>query len=219
MPTQQGTDSFDHGFDVPADYDAVFGSPTSAGSPLYQGRNASLRIDAASGAATHGVRKNITGSPGLGWMGFPLRISATPAGAVTLAALHSVTSDKQARIQVNASRVLGAYIAGGSLQTGATISVDTWYWIEMIYDATAATHSLYWRVAGSDQTTATVSATGSDTCDFSQLFSLFDDASLTWYSGGYWSWGSASTSSDWLGEPSEPVADEVLRVVRSGLRW
>lgn len=216
MPSVQGTDAFDHGFDVPADYDALFGTPTAVTTPLYQSRLNSLSIDSP---GNEGVRKNITGSPSRGWQAFPVRIPGNPTTtAVTFCAIHSVTSNIQARISVNTSGVIHAFIGAGSQQNGPTLTADTWYWVEMIYNVSAATHSLLWRVNGTDQTTATVAATGSDSCDYAQLVSLSGNGTLTWHVGGYWNWGSAASDSDWLGEPSEAVGP-ALRIVRSAMRW
>lgn len=215
MPTVQGTDAFDHGFDVPADYDAKFGTPTAVTTPLYQSKLNTLEINSP---GNEGVRKNITGSPSRGWMGFPIRIPASPTTtSVVLAAMHSVTSNIQAKVQVNTSRVMGAYIGGGSVATGPTLAVDTWYWVELIYDASAATHALYWRVNGVDQSLATVAATGSDTVNYGQILSGSGDGTLTWYCGGKWSWGSAASSTDWLGEPSAPSGDLVMSLLFSAV--
>lgn len=210
MPDVQGIDSFDHGFDVGPDYDQVFtvAQLSAVTSPLYQERLNSLRVDVI--ASTNiGVRKNITGSPSRGWTGFPLMIDDNPVtSSISVLGLHSVTSNIQARLAVSTGGVLFAFIGGGSNQNGPTLTLDTFYWIEVIYDVSAATHELLWRVNGVDQTTATVAATGSDSIDYGQLVTVSGSGTGIWYAGGYWSWGSAISDTDWLGEPSPPSSGE-----------
>ena len=211
MPTVQGTDSFDHGFDVPADYDSVFGTPTAVTTPLYQDRLNSLEINSP---GNEGVRKNITGSPVRGWSAFPLRVpSALPSGDVVTLGLQDAAS-VPARIIVTSSGIYASL--GASFVTATSFSVDTWHWVEMIYDVNDGTgiKKLYWRMDGTDKETVTLSSAAS-TVSFAQIVSLSGNASLTWYTGGYWVWGSAASSSDWLGEPSAfPGAG--LHIQRSG---
>lgn len=209
MPTVQGTDAFDHGFDVPADYDTVFGTPTAVTSPLYQGRLNSCEIDSP---GNEGVRKNITDSPSRGWMGFPFRIPSNPSGgALTLCAMHSVTSNIQCRITVNTSGQMRAFIGAGTDVGGPTLTPEVFYWVELIYNVVDTTHTLLWRVNGGDQPTPTVSATGSDSIDYGQLVSLSGGGTVTWHAGGYWSWGSAASDTDWLGEPPTNIWIPAMR--------
>lgn len=208
MPTLQGAaDAFDHGFDVPADYDAVFGTPTAVASPAYQGRVNSLQIDSP---GNEGVRKNISGSPSRGFTALPVIKPSNPASDVIICALHSVTSNIQARIVWDPDGNLVAYIGGGTRAEGQQIPADTWAWIEAIYKVSAATHELFWRINGFDQPTASVAATGSDSVDYAQILSASGNGALTWHAGGYWIWGSAAADNDWHGEP-RPFASVTIR--------
>ena len=194
MPSVQGVSTHEVG----ESYAATFGTPTPVTSPLYQGRLNSLEINAT--GANEGVRKTITGSPDRGWMGCPVSLLGTPSSGMGLFRIHSVTSNILAQISVSSGNVLFAFIGGGGTATGPTITPGTFYWIEAIYNVINATHTLLWRVNGADQTAATVAATGSDSVDYSQLFS--SSGGTDWYAGGYWAWGSAASDADYLGEPS-----------------
>lgn len=202
MPTVQGIDSFDHGFDVPDDYDAFFNvdgvDPSAVTDPLYQGRLNSLRISPT--GSNEGVRKNLTGSPSRGWTGFPYRIASSPSGPQGISRLHSLTSNNNAAIAVTSTREIFAFFTTpGTVESGPVLDVDTWYWIEQIFNVIGDTHTLFWRVNGVDQVPVTVAGTAGDSVQYAQLFSTSGEA--TWYAGGYWAWGSAASDSDWLGEP------------------
>lgn len=203
--TIQGEDSFDHGFDVPADYDTVFSTPapTAVDTPQYQDEPKALEI--VSGSGNTGVRKNITGSPSRGWAGFALEIGADPITAsVTLAAMLAVTSNFQARISINTSGVLAPFITGGgTTPTGPDIVADPGYhWIEYQYDLTQTTHRLRWRVDDVLQTPAELGGqTAGDTVSYNQLVSISGNGVSTWHAAA-WKWGLTDGDDVWLGEPA-----------------
>lgn len=198
MPTIQGTDAFDHGFDVPADYDATFGTPTAVASPLYQGRNYSLEINSP---GNEGVRKNYTGSPTRTWAGFAVYTNSLPPGpaGVTIFGMQSAASDV-ARVYFDASVGIAAYTSTGSSSSTA-ITLTTFNWIEVIFNVAANPHTMFWQVNGSNGPSVPSHAVAASTVDFNQLVALAGDDTLSFYIGGYWAWGTASSDSDWLGEP------------------
>lgn len=196
MPDLQGISAHSVG----ETYATTFGTPTIVASPLYQGRQNSLSIDSP---GNEGYRKTISGSPSRGYMGFPFTIPANPAGgALTLAAMHSVTSNIQCRLTVNTSGQMRAFIGGGTDVGGPTLTPNQFYWVDMIYKVVNATHELLWWVDGAAQSTPTVAATGSDSVDYGQLVSLTGGGTVTWTAGGFWAWGSSELDTDILGPPS-----------------
>lgn len=213
MPTiQGGPDAFDHGFDVPADYDAIFGTPTAVTTPLYQDRLNSLEINSP---GNEGVRKNISGSPGRAWMAMPVRVPSTPSSvAVVLAALHSVTTNIQARVAANIDGNFQAYVGAGTPVAGPSLAPESFHWLQMIYNTLTTTHTLHWRLGTATQTPATVAGTASDSVDYGQVMSLSGNGTLTWHVGGYWLWGTASADDDWLDEPEifTPTGLQIRRV-------
>lgn len=199
MPTVQGTDDFNHTI-VSGSYDAFFGAPTQVLTPIYQSQPATLKI-APDNVNTQGVRKNITGSPTKGWMAWALRFETIPTTAGVLCGELRDAAATVARFTVAATTgELFCYVSGGATRSWGNITADTWYWIEAIFDVNDGTgvKKCYWRVNGVDQTTATDTVAAS-TISWSQLVSTsgFGD----WYCG-LWKWGTASTTSDWLGEPT-----------------
>ena len=201
MPTIQGTDDFSNV--VAGSYDAFFNvdgvDPSGVTSPAYLNQPNSLRISPT--GSNEGVRKNITGSPTRGWTAFPFQISTAPSSGQGILRLHSNTTNINASISITSGLVINAFIGAGGAANGPTLAVNTWYWIEAIYNVITTTHTLLWRVNGVDQTSATVAGTALDSVTYSQLFSTSGDA--PWYTGGYWGWGTAASDSDWQGEPVE----------------
>lgn len=199
MPTTQGTDDFNHAITAGYYVDGFFGTPTAVGSPLYQLQPQSLSI--VTNGSNVGVRHNITGSPTRGWAAFPFRFTTLPAGSgYQVANFQSAAADRGALWMGST----GIYISvTGGNGTIFPLSVNTWYWIEMIFDVSTATHQVFGRVNGVDMNSPAGFAAGSaSTLSFHQLISLAGDpAGFTNYYG-MWKWGSATTNADWLGEPA-----------------
>lgn len=199
MPTIQGIDAYDHGFDVPADYDAVFGSPAAVTTPLYQNRLNTLEFLTASGNL--GIRKNLTGSPTLAWTGFPWRTNAYSTSPNLVQIANFSTGSQVGRIWLNPT---GVYLnTVGTFGSITAVSLNTWYWIEVIAELTGTTMNLFGRINGVDMDSSSDTVTAGQTWSYIQLLSLpGDTAGVTTNYGGYWAWGTASSTADWLGEPS-----------------
>lgn len=212
MPTiQGGPDAFDHGFDVPVDYDNVFGTPTAVTDPLYQGRLNSLEINAP---GNEGVRKNYSGGTTRAWVGFPIRFASFPTGGDTRVLTISAASDlAECFLYVNGSGQMYMNVGPNFSTSSSALSLDTFYWIEAIFDVSTTTYSGTWRISGSDQDDVDSGVLASaSTCDYNQLLSFSGEGTMTWYAGGYWVWGSAASASDWLGEPSVEMGRRYKRL-------
>lgn len=203
MPTVQGTDAFDHGFDAPADYDNVFGTPAAVTTPLYQSRLNTLQLTAS--ASNEGVRKNISGTPTIGWAGFPFAIDSLVTGEVIGVANFGTASGAVARLYAGSTGLLLSDVPGTSSTAETAISPDTFYWIEMLYDCVNHDARVY--INGALALSLDGSGTAT-TISFHQLLASPFGGSPAgvqlWY-GGYWAWGSAASLSDTLGEPSVAV--------------
>lgn len=141
MPTVQGTDDFNHNIDASYYVDGFFGAPTAVTSPLYHTQPKSLSI--VSTGANVGARHNLTGTPSRGWHAFPWRTTSHPPADVTIANMTS-TGGQRGALHHGAT---GIFLnMSGSLGAVTAISLNTWYWVEMIYDATTGTHDIYARV-------------------------------------------------------------------------
>lgn len=204
MPSVQGIDDFNHNIDAAYYSDGFTGTPTGVSTPLYQTRNRTLQVDAA--LANEYVIHNISAAPARGWFAFPLRRDAAPsAGGLLVCEIHAVTNNTRGQIRYTGTGGILASIIGET--TGSTqfaTSTGTFYWVEAILDASGTTHSLYWRVNGTNQTTCAKTGLSADTVNYVALGSEASDNGLTWYTGGYWAWGSAVSTTDFLGEPSAP---------------
>src|SRR5262245_10209307 len=114
MPTLQGVSRHESG----ESYSSTFGTPTIVTTPslLYQGRLNSLAIDAP---GNEGVRKDYSGSPVRAYAGFPLRLTAAPAGGDTrVLTISSLADLAECFVYVNGSAQL-------YLNVGASFSVDS----------------------------------------------------------------------------------------------
>lgn len=197
MPTTQGTDDFNHAISA-AFYDSVFGVPAAVTSPLYQVQPKTLQIVTTGGNI--GVRKNITGAPTRAWAAFPFRTPALPTS--TAVRLCNFSANGGATIGAIELGAGGMYATlGATIGASTVISIDTWYWIECILDVTTTAGTMNWRMAGTTrgQAAATITA---GTVDFHQLLSLAADPSGFTLNYGMWKWGTATSITDWLGEPA-----------------
>lgn len=201
MPTiQGGPDAFDHGFDAPADYDNVFGTTVAVTSPLYQSRLNTLELVAD--ASNNGVRKNISGSPTIGWAAFPFAIDSLVTGEVLPVANFGTASGAVARLYCGSTGLLLSDVPGAAGSSEFAISTDTFHWVEMLYDC--ANHDARVYIDGSLAISVDGSGTAT-TISFHQLllgpFGGSPAGVKVWY-GGYWVWGSGAALDDILGEPS-----------------
>lgn len=231
MPTiQGGPDAFDHGFDVPADYDNTFGTFDALTSPLYQNRLNTLH--ALTNGTNQGVRKNISGSPQRAWAAFPFRYTPQPSGSTVQVFNFGTNSGVTGGLGVGSTGFFTFTSAGGVGAPEFAASANTWYWIELIYSVSGTAHTTHARINGSDGPTA--NGTSTDTfVTFNQVLSTAGNPTgFDLYWGGYWVWGTAASTTDWLGEPSAappgrrriigprhlPASAETLYTVPSGRR-
>lgn len=201
MPTVQGTDDFNHAINAGFYTDGFFGTPTAVGTPLYASQPATLSIVTDGGNV--GARHNITGTPTFGWAAFPFRVPATSAGNTFV---HSFGVTGGATVGAIALGTTGLFTTvGGDTGTEFPIFQDIWYWVETIMDVSSGTHSVYMRVNGADADPASV-ASGATTITWSQLISFAGDPAGEESFYGWWQWGSATSITDWLGEPGAAAA-------------
>lgn len=200
MPTVQGTDDFNHVIDAGYYTDGFFGTPTQVSTPTYQANPKTLSIVTTGGNV--GARHNISGSPTRGWKGVALRLPALP----TVGQDISVCGFQSTAVTVGRLHCgsVGLYLSNSSFNgTEFAISIDTWYWVEMIFDVSGNDHNVYGRIGTSDMTSPAAHAAGaSSALDFDQLISLGGDTSGITEFYSLWKWGSAASNSDWLGEPT-----------------
>lgn len=205
MPSVQGTDDFNHAIDSGYYTDGFFGAPTAVSAPLYGFQPKSLSIVTDGGNV--GARHNITGTPTFGWAAFPYR---TPALSASAHAVHSFGNTSGATVGAIYLNSTGLYTTVGGVD-GATfaISVNTWYWVETIFDVSTGTHTVYMRVSGTDAATAST-ASAATTITWSQLMSFAGDPSSETSYYGLWKWGSSTSTTDYLGEPLAALRSQFL---------
>jgi hypothetical protein len=201
MPALQGVDSFAHRVASAAGgglYDTVFGTPTFDTGTVYEGGLASMLIDSP---GNEGVRNLITGTPTRGFVAFALRFSAFPTGADTrLLTISSLGDLAECFLYINTIGQLYINVGPNFSPNAAALSLDTWYWIEVIFDVSTTTYTATWRINEASQTGVNSGVLASaSTIDYAQLLSFSGEGTMTWRCGG-WTWGSASSGTDWLGK-------------------
>jgi hypothetical protein len=197
MPTVQGTDDFDHAIDGTYYADGFFGAPTAVTSPLYASQAKSLQI--VSDGGNVGARHNITGTPTFGWAGFAFNADTLPGASDVEIATFGTAAGVVPAVVLSS---VGIYATiGGDIGVEFALSTDTWYWIECIADVSGATQRMHFRVEGVDGDPAEI-AGGASTISWHQHISFAGNPAgfTSWRS--LWKWGSATSASDWLGEPS-----------------
>ena len=200
MPTVQGSDNFGHGTATAPPFSLIFGAPTIVTSPVAPNVG-SKTLSVVSTGSDIGARYNITGTPGYGWTAIYFRITSDWQDIYFLTL--GATAGNSAILALNASRQVYGFFTGGGASSvpSAALSLDTWYWIEMITQFSATTRTTWYRLNGVDQGSFDKSGESSGTCDHAQFLSYaLNDAGGTLLNG-YWMWGSATSSTDWYGEP------------------
>lgn len=217
MPTTLGTNNFDHNIDGTYYVDGFWSSggyPTNVASPVYQSQPKSLQI--TTDGNNIGCRHYITGSRTMAWVGFAFRSAGKPVSS-SVAVLWNQCADPGAERGDVYLGSTGLFVnTGGDIGAEYSISIDQWYWVEVIYDVSTTTHAIYMRVGGVDTDVASTSGTAT-TISHCQFISGSGDPSGYTYYIGDWRYGYASSTSDWLGEPSASTPS--LRTTRSNLRW
>ena len=193
-------DDFNHAIDSGYYTDGFFGSPTAVGTPLYQGRNPSLEINSP---GNEGVRHNYAGGTTRGRVGFPFRTPAFPTGGDTrLLTISSAGDLAECSLYVTEGGSLLINV-GANFTPNVGISIDTFYFIEVIFDVSTTTYTATWEVDGVSKTGVSSGVLGSaSTCDYNQLLSFTGEGTMTWYAGGYWEYDVVSSGTDFLGAPS-----------------
>lgn len=200
MPTVSGTDLFSHGdFTVPGGgpYHGMVGSlPTDDHSQVPYGE-----IAVAKWTLTGYLRYAHGSPPSRGWAGFFFRMNTgeEPAGNQTILQYWTLGFGQASKIYWIPATNEFAFTVGDITYNNVAIALDTYHWIELIFDASGTTHTLYYRIDGG--TAASVSDSGGGagtTVQYLELGSLFADFTSRF---GHVMWGSAASTSDWLGQP------------------
>lgn len=206
-PTVQATDDFDHAIDSSYYTDAFFGSPVAVTTPQYQAQPKSLEVTTT--VDPEGMGEDLTGPPAIGWMGFAFRTSLIDSSLIHVANFWASGFSETAALWMSSSG-LYADVGGGS-SSPVAISVDTWHWVELIYDCSTGTHSLNLRV--DDGTAVAGTSTAAATTVFrAQLNGQYTTARTLHY--GIWKYGSTTSASDWLGEPSAEMGNYLIQPAR-----
>jgi len=197
MPTVHGTDLFHHNdFTVPGGgpYIEVGGTPERDLTVLRPGDPASLLI--STGATVEQLGSQLkTPLPVRGWHGFAWRLNSAPAADVVLARFWTAGFGTSAGLEY--------FVAGQELQhfLGANtariaVSLNTWYWVEQIFDVSGTTYALYTQVNGVDLTSVTTTGTAS-TVEYTYL----QGYNITHRFSRHM-WGAAASVTDWHGDPA-----------------
>lgn len=197
MPTIQGIDQFFHNsFSVPGGgpYGTVTGTPvldTSIKPPL---ESAAVLLDNPGTGDVLGY--TVSGTPARAWCGFYFRMAT--GSATSLLIQFATVGGNVARLYYDSGAAFLATIDEINYEYYA-ITLDEYQWVEMIYDASGTTHNLYTRIAGVDGTSVPRAGTSASTIS---NFTLTGPAFGNQHRFAHVMWGSAASTSDWLGEPT-----------------
>lgn len=104
------------------------------------------------------------------WYGIGIRFSALPALLDTVVLRVGTGAGVSAYVSVDASGNVRCQIQGGSQSAiVATLTTNTWYWIEILHDVSGTTHSVKVRVDGGTEQTATRSGQSATTSRFNVI--------------------------------------------------
>lgn len=207
MPTITGTDTFAHNdFTVPGGgpYSYVTGTPAQ-GTANPQELDAQYLLCSDVSVAEYVEYQNLT-PPSLGWSAFYFRVNTgeEPADNTIVSQIWTVGFAQAVKLYyIPAANELSITVADVDY-SNASITLDAWHWVEMIFDPRAATHSVYWQVDEVDQTSQSDSGGGAaDTVQFIDIGA--------WRPGwtarfSHFLCGVASSTSDWLGDPGGVTA-------------
>lgn len=209
MPTVYGIDNFNHGdFTVPggADYVEVQGTPVLETTIVPPGWPASVKMESFGSNTEYLGRQDWSGSqPGLGWHGFYHRMSSAYAPA------NMIVSQFWSSGYVDAAKLLWAWDGAsgmtyhvvtsdqGEQLASPGMAPDIWRWIEIIFKCDDTSHTCAWAVDGDIQTSSVKTGLSVSTAGYPQVgFAGAGDA-IQYFA--HWMWGSASSLTDFLGEP------------------
>jgi len=176
-------------------YNQVFTTPSMSTNPKRTGTYA---------VAFSGATATFIKPPSVAWSGktilvgtFHVRISAGPTNGRNIAEWSNTTDSTFGNIRITSGRVIQVRMASAeSFVSGPTLSVDTWYRIDFLYDVSSSSWTLDWKVNGSAQTQATHTASGAgsfgyfafgmiETVGSETATVYFDDFALSNTSGDY----------------------------------
>lgn len=199
MPTIQRVDDF-----VTQNWSTSSGTPLRVATPLHAQEKSSLEIS-TSAALEYVIYSAFGGTPTMVVCGFWFYLNALPAANTMIAKIDM--GPVEGRIRTNPSGQL--YIAGDGTPTMASaflannLSIQTWYWIELLVDKSANPWVLKANRDGNIASTSGAVAASNCGADFVMLGTNGAETLTAYYS--YLEYGTANNNTDWLGAPSRPL--------------
>lgn len=189
-------------------YAVTAGSPTFTTATRRGSDPASLSIPASTVANNVQYDLNSLNSF-TSWQGFAFMVTTLPTASqlLDLASIDVASGAVTAFLRISGSGT--SFTITPRLSTSgtasSTLTTNTWYWLEMIFDTSGTTFSLNYRVGPiggtiTDQTGMTLAA---QTSSRAQHFVLGNTSgTTTGYAALYSSWGmgTATSTTDWVGE-------------------
>lgn len=201
MPIIQGIDLFSHNnFTVPGGgpYLVVVGSPTRDTSNLPSGEPASVALHKATNDA---LGYTISGSPGRGWRGFFFRTETL--SATTRIGQMTNGAGVRGRLYMKADGGFSITLDDVSFSESSNGGFAQWWWIEQILDYSVNPHALYTQINGVNITPISLAGAVDSVVD-TVISSPSTDGGDVRFS--HFMWGSATSTSDWLGGISTAVS-------------
>lgn len=215
MPSVQGTDTFAVGdFTVPGSgpYRAVEGTPVKDTTVVRPGDPASMLIEATT--SIENVQYDFSGSPTLAWHGFYFRQDAADeVGNFLVSKFFPAAGGEGELGYLSATNELYQHIGGSATFPVITITLDAWVWVEQIFDVSEATRRLRTRVGGVDLA-AEDHAVAASTVSHHGIGNMSADSVKCRFSRSMW--GTATSLTDWLGEPVLSSAADNPPFARAG---
>lgn len=219
MPSVADNDYYEHNdFGVPGGgpYNNVVGTPTQ-GTANPQSLDAQYLL-CNNAAADEYVEYAMSPTVSRGWNAYYFRVNTgeEPAGNATIQQIWTTGYGQAAKVYyLPGSNELSITVADVGFSNLA-ITLDAWHWCEFIFDVSGTTHSIYGRVDGVDFTPQSDGGGGSAAAvQFIELGARFSNWTAARFS--HYLRGTASSTSDWLGDPASVVVTQ--RVVSSPMRW
>src|SRR5262245_35050971 len=218
MPTITGTDNFSHAsFSVPGggSYIEVNGAPSYDTSILTPGMAGALLLD--SSAAREDLGKNIPSPGAIGWQGAWWRLTTEPASQADVFYMWKTAFAGAAGLTyVPSTDQLQFFMSGSANINVFTVVLNTWYWLELIWDVSSGSHTLAGQINGSNLT----SLAGSGSASNVEPIYMGQGAAATQSQRfGDWRYGTAASTSDFLGVPTDPTTFTTTGESSSPVRW
>lgn len=206
MPTIIGTDLFNHNnFTVPGGgpYSEVNGSPATDLTIVRPGDPASLLLANAVNTAESLGYTNFAPAA-RAWNGVFCRLNSADATASSFWFFVQMYCSPEAGAAAKWGYSTFAnqlYTDVNGVNNFAAFSLDTWHWVETIFDVSGTTHTMYVRIDGVDMTPT--SESGSSASHVNSLYlGAFQLVALPGIRLSHHMWGTAASTSDWLGAPA-----------------